>query len=621
MKKAYCIILVLALVSLLGGTMPAQAQGVVSLTIDELQFDQFPVAKALVTVRNENGVPIIDLGADKFEIVEDGRASFPPSEVATHVNPNAVVSVALVVDVSGSMKGKPVQEAMRAANALLDQLSAQDRAALVAFADNVKSLDPASLEEGKEVGFTTDKNAIRNVVNFLDSKLGWDTPLYDAIYKGVKMVATEPVGKRAVIVMTDGRDERDINGVTKKDAGSQSTPDDPIQEANRFNIPIFTVGLVGMGGKIDSKYLARLAERTGGTYQEAPKPEELTPLFQNVLNQLKQQYILTYRSTAPQDSNYHSLLIRVQLPQGQAFGETKFRLLEGAPPATAQTAAGSGSDAGVGASGSGSTVAQAGSGAASAPGQVPTPEPAAGGSGIQGIIQTVKNTIAEKPALAIVIAAGVLLLIILIIALLIVLLRGSRGRQVVEEEAYGAGAEMAEPYAPAPGWTPAPVGSATPTMGTPTAMEGKTELAAGVSGWPDTGPMGPAAGPVGPAVPPFAPSPVAAAAEPVGGTRIIERAPKHLAVLVDKARPDRKFDLKGTINVGRARDNQIVLEDPTVSRHHAWIKGEGEEFTIFDVGSGNGTFVNDERVTEPRGLANGDVVRFGDVTFVFTKVF
>jgi VWFA-related protein len=615
MKKTYWTFPVLILVFLLGSaSLPgaACAQGVVSLAIDELQFAEFPEAKALVTVRNENGVPISGLGADKFEIVEDGRASFPPSGVATQVNPNAVVSVVMVIDISGSMKGKPIQEAMRAANALLEQFSAQDRAALIAFADEIKSLDPANLEEGKEVAFTTDKNAIRNVVNFLDTKIGWDTPLYDAIYKGVKMVATEPVGKRAVIVMTDGRDERDINGVTTKDAGSQSTPDDPIQEANRHNIPIFSVGLVGLGGKIDSKYLARLAERTGGTYQEAPQPEELTPLFQNALDQLKQQYVLTFQSTVPKDANYHSLLIRVQLPQGQAFGETKFQILEEAPPATSLAA--TGSSGAASSSSSGSTVDQAGSAVQSEPAQVPTPEPAGAASGVQGIIDTVKDTIQERPALAIVIAAGVLLLVILIIALLIVLLRG---RKVPEEEIYAPSADLGEPYAAAPSWTPAPVGPATPAMGTPTAMEGKTEFAP--PGWPEPAP------PAGPAMPPFGPSPGPVGAEPgvppAGGTRIIERAPKHLAMLVDKARPDRKFDLKGTINVGRARDNQIVLEDPTVSRHHAWIKSEGEDFLVFDVGSGNGTFVNDDRVTEPRRLENGDVVRFGDATFVFTKVF
>ncbi|MFN2242556.1 MAG: FHA domain-containing protein, partial [Anaerolineae bacterium] len=106
-----------------------------------------------------------------------------------------------------------------------------------------------------------------------------------------------------------------------------------------------------------------------------------------------------------------------------------------------------------------------------------------------------------------------------------------------------------------------------------------------------------------------------------GGTRVIQRAPKTLAMLVDKAHPDRRYDLAGTINVGRSADNQIAIQDPTVSRHHAWIKAEGEEFLVFDVGSANGTFVNDERIEEPRRLESGDVVRFGDAEFVFTKVF
>jgi hypothetical protein len=108
---------------------------------------------------------------------------------------------------------------------------------------------------------------------------------------------------------------------------------------------------------------------------------------------------------------------------------------------------------------------------------------------------------------------------------------------------------------------------------------------------------------------------------PAGGTRVIERAPKHLAMLVDRTRPDNKFDLKGTVNVGRGKDNQIVLDHPTVSRQHAWVKAEGEDFFVFDVGSANGTFVNDERVEEPHRLENGDVVRFGETEFVFTKVF
>ena len=525
--------------------------------------------------------------------------------MTAQVNPDAVVSVMMVIDISGSMKGKPIQEAMRAANALIDQLSPHDRVALIAFADDVNIDLDVPLAEGKEIGFTTDKNAVRNVVNFLDTKIGWDTPLYDAIYKGVKIVSSEPVGKRALIVMTDGRDERDnAQGVAVKDAGSLSSPDDPINEANRHNIPIFSIGLVGLGGKIDTKYLQRLAERTGGIYQAAPAPEELTPLFENVLNQLKQQYLLTYNSTLEQDNNPHSVLVRVQLPQGQAFAETKFSFVPeqaAAPtdpppdPATAPanpepTQANNPAP---------TLVAQV---VATPPPAEPPAEPAS--SGFQGIIDTVRDTIQDQPLLAAAIGGGVLLLLILIIALIVVLARGRGG----EEEEYFAESYDAT-YAPQPDWMSERTAPEMPAFDSP-AM-GKTEVAP--SDWPEPGAgppaFAPASGSAGPGIPES------------GSTRIIERAPKHLAMLVDKAHPDRKYDLKGVTNVGRGKENQVSLDDPTISRNHAWIKVQGEDFLVFDIGSANGTFVNGERLEAPRPLNNGDVVRFGEAEFVFTKVF
>ena len=597
------LILMLVLVSVL----PAGAQGVVSVSIDDLNFERFPETETLVTVRNENGVPILDLTPDKFEIVEDGRASFPPSSVVAQVNPDAQISVVMVIDVSGSMRGKPIEEAMRAANALLDQLGPDDRVALVAFADEV-NIDPDVITEGKELGFTTDKNAARNVVNFLDTKIGWDTPLYDGINKGVKMLSTEPVGKRAVIVMTDGIDERDnAQGVPVKDAGSQSAPDDPMLEANRYNIPIFSVGL---GNKIDAKYLGRLAERTGGVYQQAPEPEELTPIFENVLNQLKQQYALTYNSTLPKDENYHSLLVRVQLPQGQAYGETKFQFVSSEPlPAQDPTAESetpqttSGSDE--------PTVVVVGEvNPTSPPTIVSTPEPEP--SGVESIVDKVKDFVDEKPLLAAVIGGGVLLLLLLIVILLVVLMRGRGGG----EEDYAVD-DFGDTYGPAPDWMEGATTPGTPAIGTsPSApVDGMTEVATSDWSGAEAPVRAPGPAPMPPGMPPGAGVPAA------GGTRIIERAPQHLAMLVLKSRPDQKFDLKGTTNVGRAQDNQVVLDDPTVSRHHAWIKSEGEDFLVFDIGSANGTFVNDQPVEEPFRLENGNVVRFGEVELVFTKVF
>jgi VWFA-related protein len=594
MTRARWLSAVLILALVLGSIGSVVAQGAVNLSIDNLDMSSFPGSRAHVTVRDANGVPIPDLGADKFEIIEDGKTSFPPREVTSHVNPEAVISIVMVIDISGSMEGKPIEEAMRAANALLDQLSDDDRAAIIAFADEVKDLDPTQLEEGKELGFTTDKNAVRNVVNFLDTKIGWDTPLYDAIYKGVKMAESEPVGKRAVVVMTDGRDERDnANGVPVKDAGSISTPDDPINEANRHNIPIFSIGLAGLGGKIDTKYLTRLAERTGGIYQETPEPEELTPLFEEVASQLKTQYVLHYDSQLEKDDQFHSLMVRVNLPQGQDFDETKFQLITPDPPVTDPEP---------------EPTAPEGEEATAEPepteppviAEEPTPEPES--EGIQGVIDNIKDAIEERPALAIVIGVGVLLLLVLLISLLVVLLRGRKAP--MEEE---VPVEFDEPYTPpAEPWAPEPpVDAGIPTTAAP--AEDMTEVAP--VDW--TGPD--------PGVQPFAPAPSEIPA--AGSTRIIQRTPKTLAMLVDKARPDQRYDLSGTINIGRASDNQVVLQVPSVSRHHAWIKADGEDFVVFDVGSANGTFVNDEQVQEPRRLESGDVIRFGDAEYVFTKVF
>ena len=62
--------------------------------------------------------------------------------------------------------------------------------------------------------------------------------------------------------------------------------------------------------------------------------------------------------------------------------------------------------------------------------------------------------------------------------------------------------------------------------------------------------------------------------------------------------------------VGRLTDSDIFLDDVTVSRKHAEFVRSGSEYTIRDVGSLNGTYVNGERV-EQTELASGDEVQIG----------
>jgi Protein of unknown function (DUF3662)/FHA domain len=69
--------------------------------------------------------------------------------------------------------------------------------------------------------------------------------------------------------------------------------------------------------------------------------------------------------------------------------------------------------------------------------------------------------------------------------------------------------------------------------------------------------------------------------------------------------------------LGRAQDNGVILDDQKVSRHHAVIRQEAGRFVIADLESTNGTFVG-ERRTQERILTDGDVIRLGDTTLLFS---
>ena len=68
------------------------------------------------------------------------------------------------------------------------------------------------------------------------------------------------------------------------------------------------------------------------------------------------------------------------------------------------------------------------------------------------------------------------------------------------------------------------------------------------------------------------------------------------------------------LSIGRAPENDVILTDPGVSRHHAYIRVRGQEAWLYDRDSANGTWLNGERVTEPRRLRPGDSIRVGNVT-------
>lgn len=75
----------------------------------------------------------------------------------------------------------------------------------------------------------------------------------------------------------------------------------------------------------------------------------------------------------------------------------------------------------------------------------------------------------------------------------------------------------------------------------------------------------------------------------------------------------KEFALTGMqMTIGRSASNEIVLNDPEISRRHAQFSRQGDMYTIQDLGSTNGTFVNGQRCTGVVSLKDGDLVEFGD---------
>ena len=67
-------------------------------------------------------------------------------------------------------------------------------------------------------------------------------------------------------------------------------------------------------------------------------------------------------------------------------------------------------------------------------------------------------------------------------------------------------------------------------------------------------------------------------------------------------------------SIGRAQEAGLFLPDPQVSRNHVEVKQDGAFFWIHDMGSHNGTYVNDIRLENKRVLRNGDIIRIGNTS-------
>jgi hypothetical protein len=106
-------------------------------------------------------------------------------------------------------------------------------------------------------------------------------------------------------------------------------------------------------------------------------------------------------------------------------------------------------------------------------------------------------------------------------------------------------------------------------------------------------------------------------ASALGSADVAHRAPRLVVERAPGHEPGMIYDLDGDIVLGRGDRAEIRLEDPFASARHARVYEQGNIVVIEDLGSTNGTYLNEELLETSRPLHPGDRVRIGDSEFAF----
>lgn len=257
------------------------------------------------------GYPILDLTRDAFWLTED---SLDVGVQDVRMIEDEPVNIVLAVDISEGMSGVGNVDIKSAMKAFVSTLKPNDQVAILTFDDKIES----------QSGFGIDRIASADFIDLIPSYSDTGTCVYDAAHTAVQMASKNSSGNRAVVLLTDGIDQKTDTGAIC----SVHTVDDVINLASGGGnrTPIFIVELGGLG---DSNTLKRMADVTGGLYLHSLDAWQLDNIAEQLSIDLRSQYVLTYQSFA--GAGPHTLSIEVDQSGVQAFDTRNFVL---PPPPT-----------------------------------------------------------------------------------------------------------------------------------------------------------------------------------------------------------------------------------------------------------------------------------------------
>jgi len=268
---------------------------------------EVPVVNVYCTVKEPSGRLITDLTADDFEIREDGQKQ----EIRYFTREtDRPVTLGLLVDTSVSQQGVLPVEKEAAAEFLRQVMRPVDLVLLITFDVNVDLLQDFT-QEVERLERALGRARINSPVALgpfpQSGRRG--TSLYDAVYLVSKQKLAGEVGRKAVILLTDG-----------VDAGSDVKEQDALEAAQRSDTIIYSIGIAdpefyGWSGDLGHGrgVLKKLSEETGGRAYFPTKAEKLREAFDQIAQELRSQYSIGYAPTNRiRDGRFRKIELKVK---------------------------------------------------------------------------------------------------------------------------------------------------------------------------------------------------------------------------------------------------------------------------------------------------------------------
>jgi VWFA-related protein len=234
---------------------------------------QVDLVQLYATVRDRDGQFIGDLTEQNFEVREDGVRQ----KVRLFSHEDIAVTVGLVVDHSGSMRGK-MAEVITAARTFARSSKPEDRMFVVNFNEKV------SLGLPKEIRLTNRPEDLEAAI--LNAPVAGETALYDAALAALEQLPEGGPEKKVLIIISDGGDN-----------ASRHTLAEVLERAGRSAALIYTVGIFSPDDpERNPGVLRRLARETGGEAFFPGELSEVVSICEGIARDIRNQYSLGYVS-------------------------------------------------------------------------------------------------------------------------------------------------------------------------------------------------------------------------------------------------------------------------------------------------------------------------------------